>query len=96
VLATVDRIDPYDTVALAVKGTLSLISNDTSKIVPSDEDGQMNLTEAAVCAYYKRLLKKGAHKKCYAVNYRIEKSYGGFAAGLACSTSDSDESGDEA
>ena len=51
----------------------------------------MDLTEDDVCAYYKRLLKKGARRTCYAVNYRIEKSYGGFAAGLVCSTSDSDE-----
>ena len=40
-----------------------------------------------VYAYCKRLLKKSARKTCYAVNYRLEKSYGGFTPGMANTTS---------
>ena len=57
-------------------------------IVPCDADGKTDLSVAQVCVYYKHLLTSGARKTYYAVKYHINKSYGGYAAGLANATSD--------
>ena len=63
--------------------TVNVLHGKTCSIVPSDEEGEVGLSVDQVCAYYKRLLKKGAENTCYAINYRIEKKFGGFAADLA-------------
>ena len=47
-----------------------------------------------MCVYYKRLPKSGARKTCYAVKYHIDKSYGGYAAGLANATNDIESDSD--
>lgn len=83
VLAVVDHINRYASARQAVIGTVNLLHGKTCSIVPSDEEGEVGLSVDQVCAYYKRLLKKGAENTCYAINYRIEKKFGGFAADLA-------------